>query len=115
LALAPLLSFSQTLVRARLEGLHHYGDLAYDYSRRFHDRWIIDGNRDALLGTSDIQSLADLGNSYERLDRMRPVPFGLHAAILIAAATAGPVLPLLATKVPVTELFSHVVRGMLGF
>jgi hypothetical protein len=115
LALAPLLSFSQNLVRTRLEGLRQYGKLAYDYSRRFHDRWIVDGNEDALLGTADIQSLADLGNTYERVARMRPVPFGLQAAIWIAAATAGPVVPLLATKFPINELFSHLVTTMLGF
>jgi hypothetical protein len=34
--------------------------------------------RDELLGAADIQSLADLGNSYAVIGEMRAVPFGLQ-------------------------------------
>jgi hypothetical protein len=52
---------------------------------------------EGLLGTGDIQSLADLGNSYAVVREMRPVPFRLDDIGRLAAATAAPLLPLLLT------------------
>jgi len=49
---------------------------------------------DELLGTSDIQSLADLGNSYALVRDMRPVPFDMQDIVRLAAVTAVPLLPL---------------------
>jgi len=49
------------------------------------------------LGTSDIQSLADIGNSYALVREMRAVPFGLEDISRLAAVTAAPLLPLLLT------------------
>ena len=42
----------------------------------------------------DIQSLADLGHSYAVIGEMRAVPFGMRDMMLLAAATAAPLVPL---------------------
>src|SRR6516165_1999329 len=61
----PLLMFAPQLARVRRTGLSDYGLLAQRYVEGFRDKWIpSDGIKpDELLGTGDIQSLADLGNS----------------------------------------------------
>lgn len=43
-----------------------------------------------VLGSGDIQSLADLNNSYEIVSDMRAVPFALEDIVRLAAATAAP-------------------------
>ena len=61
--LGPLLMFAPNLMRTRLAWLRDYGMLATRYNRAFHEKWIM-GKAPAdepLLGSADIQSLADLG------------------------------------------------------
>jgi hypothetical protein len=69
-ALGPLLVFIPQLFQAKREALAQYGRLAMDYVYRFHQRWI-GMKTDDLLGTSDIQSLADLGNAYRVIEESR--------------------------------------------
>jgi hypothetical protein len=70
--------------------------LAQRYVAGFRDKWIDNGTSSAeLLGTGDIQSLADLGNSYTVVQEMRLVPFGLRDVSRLAAATVAPMVPLL--------------------
>jgi hypothetical protein len=63
-----------------------------------------------LLGASDIQSLADLANSYALVRDMRPIPFGLDDITRLAAATAAPLLPLLLTIFSLEELVIRIIR-----
>lgn len=63
-----------------------------------------------LLGATDIQSLADLGNSYAVVREMRPVPFGLDDIARLAAATAAPLAPLLLTIFPAEELLLRIIK-----
>jgi hypothetical protein len=111
--LAPLTVFTPRLFRAKLCGLSDYGTLAMSYVRDFDAKWL---NGDAkakgehILGTSDIQSLADLANSYAIIRDMRVVPFTLADAILLAVATALPLLPLLLTMMPLDELLGRLLK-----
>ena len=78
LILAPLTMFTPQMARAKRRGLAEYGLLANRYVDGFEQKWVV-GNTtegDELLGTGDIQSLADLGNSYAVVKEMRAVPFG---------------------------------------
>lgn len=105
--LGPLFMFSPHLVAARRAGLREYGLLATVYCRAFDAKWM-GGQRpgdEALLGTSDIQSLADLGNSYAFVSRMRTVPFGIRTAALLALASLAPMLPLVTSVVPLRDVF----------
>src|SRR5450631_2691950 len=73
--LGPLTMFTPQLARAKRKGLAEYGLLASRYVEGFDEKWVVghaeDGNE--LLGTADIQSLADLGNSYAVVREMRAV------------------------------------------
>ena len=68
------------------------------------------GSSDELLGAADIQSLADLGNSYALVRDMRPIRFGLEDVSRLAAATAAPLLPLLLTIFSLEELIIRIFK-----
>jgi len=110
--LAPLLMFTPGMARAKRTGLSDYGLLAQRYVESFQQKWVRgdSSDRESLLGAADIQSLADLGNSYTLVREMRSVPFGLDDISRLAAATAAPLLPLLLTIFSPEELIMRVVK-----
>jgi hypothetical protein len=61
------------------------------------------------LGSADIQSLADLGNSFEVVRTMRLAPITRDAIVRLAAATLVPITPLLLTMMPLEELVKMLV------
>ena len=109
--LGPLLMFSPQMAAARRKGLADYGLLAQQYVESFQQKWIA-GNvgSDELLGTGDIQSLADLGNSYAVVREMRITPFGLQDVTRLAAVTAAPLVPLLLTVWSPEEVIMRVLK-----
>jgi hypothetical protein len=110
--LGPLTIFTPQLVRARREGLAEYGVLANQYVAAFEKKWVknTESNQGELLGSGDIQSLADLGNSYEVIREMRPVPFNVQDITRLAAATAAPLLPLGLTVFSLEELVTKLLK-----
>jgi len=64
------------------------------------------------VGSVDLQSLADLGNSFEIVKGMKPAPFGKDTLLQLAVISLAPVVPLVLTMIPLGELldrFLHVV------
>jgi hypothetical protein len=110
--LAPLLMFTPAMARAKRKGLADYGQLAQNYVEGFEGKWVQSAPTpsEELLGTGDIQALADLSNSYNIVSAMRPVPFGLDDIARLAAATAAPFLPLLLTVFSAEELIMRIVK-----
>jgi hypothetical protein len=110
--LAPLLMFTPKMAQARRKGLADYGLLAQRYVEGFESKWVRDdpSTSTELLGAADIQSLADLGNSYALVRDMRPVPFGLDDITRLAAATAAPLVPLLLTILSPEELLMRLAK-----
>jgi hypothetical protein len=108
--LAPLVMFTPQLVQAKREGLADYGLLAQRYVEGFEQKWVVAPPGEELLGTGDIQSLADLGNSYAVVKEMRIVPFGLQDITRLAIATAAPMAPLLLTIWSPEELVMRIIK-----
>ena len=109
--LAPLFMFTPRMARVRRKGLAEYGLLAQRYVERFDQKWVHGKPpSDELLGTGDIQSLADLGNSYQLVREMRVVPFNLQDASRLALAAAIPLSPLLLTIFSLEELIIRVAK-----
>jgi hypothetical protein len=106
LIVAPLLTFAPRLIRLRQDGLLEYGTLAADYVHAFDDKWIRQKawQREPMLGSADVQSLADLANSFDLVRSMRFVPFSLFQVLLVVGAAALPALPLALFIVPADEL-----------
>lgn len=110
--LGPLLMFTPQMSRAKRKGLADYGLLAQRYVESFEQKWVCGDKSPAeeLLGAADIQSLADLGNSYALVRDMRAVPFGLEDISRLAAATAAPLVPLLLTIFSPEELIMRIIK-----
>ena len=110
--LGPLLMFTPQMARAKRKGSADYGLLAQRYVDSFERKWVLEDHAQSeeLLGTGDIQSLADHGNSYGLVRDMRPVPFGLEDISRLAAATAAPLLPLALTIFSPEELIIRIIK-----
>jgi|CZKJ01.1.fsa_nt_gi hypothetical protein len=110
--LGPLVMFTPRLWRTKRKGSAEYGLLANRYLAGFEKKWITGGASEtsALLGSADIQSLADMGNIYSMVRKMRLVPFGTEDITRLAAATAAPLLPLLLTMFSVAQLVKFLVK-----
>jgi hypothetical protein len=112
IVLGPLLLFMPHLAVARRLGLHEYGTLAERYVREFDDKWLRGGAPagEPLVGSADIQSLADLGNSFEVVRQMRVVLFGRDTVLQLAVITLLPVAPLLLTMLSPQELVERLLK-----
>jgi hypothetical protein len=110
--LGPLLVFGPQLAAAKRVGLREYGTLAQRYVREFDDKWLRGGAPadEALIGSADIQSLADLGNSFEVVKGMRVAPFTLQTVLQLAVATLLPVVPLTLTMISLEELLMQLLK-----
>ena len=108
--LSPLLMFTPRMAQAKRTGLAEYGLLAQRYVEDFHQKWVLGNPTEALLGAADIQSLADLGNSYALVRDMRLVPFGLEDISRLAAVTAAPLAPLLLTIFSAEDLITRIIK-----
>lgn len=113
--LGPLLLLMPHLAAARRLGLSEYGTLAERYVRAFDQKWLRGGAPpdEPLLGSADIQSLADLGTSVEVIQEMRVIPISRAMVIELAVVTLVPVVPLLLTMVSLEELLKKLLQIVL--
>lgn len=111
LVLGPLLVFAPQLWQAKITGDREYGILTQRYVREFDVKWLRGGAPadEPLVGSADIQSLADLGNSIEVVRTMRSTPFSKEAILLLTVATIAPILPLALTMMPLEELLKKLL------
>ena len=115
IVLGPLLVFSPRLMRAKRTGLREYGMLASRYVREFDLKWVRGGAADdePLIGSGDIQSLADLGNSFQVIRDIQPFPFGRDTVIQLVVITLLPILPLVLTMIPLEELITKLLGAVI--
>ena len=109
--IGPLLVFAPQLAQAKRTGLREYGTLAERYVREFDSKWLRGGAPpdELFVGSADIQSLADLGNSFEVVRTMRIAPVTKETILQLAAATLLPVVPLALTMMPLEELLKRLL------
>ncbi len=112
LILSPLLVFTPHLASAKRKALGVYGRLANRYVQGFERKWVdgVGSSEEELMGSADIQSLADLGNSFAVVQDTRLVPFGFMDAARLAAATAAPLVPLALTTFSIEELVTRLIK-----
>ena len=104
--LGPLLVFAPQLARAKRQGLREYGTLAARYVREFDAKWLRGGAPpdEPLVGSGDIQSLADLAGGYEVVRNMHLVPIKRDDVLRLVVATLAPIVPLALTMMSLEEL-----------
>lgn len=113
--LGPLCAFSPQLEAAENRGRREYGTLAQRFARDFDQKWLRGGARpdEVLLGSPDIRSLADMGNSFAIVEDMRWAPFTFKTVLHLAATVLLPVLPLTLTMFSAQELLDRLVKVLL--
>jgi hypothetical protein len=110
--LGPLMFFTPQLAADKRAASREYGVLAERYVRNFNAKWLVGRAPpgEELLGSGDIQSLADMGNSFQTVRTMRPVPFTKETILQLVILTLAPVLPLALTMISFDEL----LKSLLG-
>jgi hypothetical protein len=114
LVLGPLTVFAGQLARAKRTGLGEYGVLAQRYVREFDAKWLrARGDlSEPLVGSADIQSLADLANTFEVIKTMRFVPFSKETVFQLGVVTLAPLAPLLLTMISLEELLKRLLSAV---
>jgi hypothetical protein len=116
LFLGPLFIFTPKLWACEVTGRRDYMDFGQDYVSAFDRKWLR-GERsleEPLLGSQDIQALADLMGGIHVVRHMRWVPIGRGLLLSLGTAALVPVLPLLLLKYPVAELAQRFFTRLTG-
>ena len=115
LVFGPFLVFAPRLAAMKRAGLREYGTLAERYVREFDEKWLRGGASagEALVGTADLQSLADLSNSFEVVKTARILPITRDAVIPLIVAVLLPVLPLTLTMMSLEDLLKKLFGLLL--
>jgi hypothetical protein len=112
---APLFVLLPTLAKVKKKGLLEYGVLGTAYAQQFDAKWVhgkpADG--ESLLGSPDLQSLADLKAGFEVIQGMRLVPIDKGTLTQFAVAAVLPIVPVLLMATPAEELMKAVLK-LLG-
>jgi len=115
LFIGPLFIFSRKLYICHCTGMSAYNCMASHYVIAFEHKWIRNEKSGASqLGTSDLQSLADLTNSLNVVRGMRPIPASKKLLAELALSAILPLLPLLFFKYPVDQLAARLFRALTG-
>jgi hypothetical protein len=117
LFLGPLFVFTDKLWAGRTKGMGAYMSFAGRYVTEFERKWIEskgDPPGESVLGTPDLQSLADLANSINVVRNMRQVPINPRLLTQIAIAAVVPLAPLLLFKYPLAELAQKFLARLIG-
>ncbi|WP_198013805.1 hypothetical protein [Desulforegula conservatrix] len=114
LVLGPLTFFAPALMSAKRTGMREYGILASKYVSDFDSKWVRGGASDdeALVGSGDIQSLADLGNSFQVIREIKPFPFSRETVVHLVFFTLLPGMPLILTMIPLEELITKLLGSV---
>ena len=104
--------FAPQLAQAKRAGNREYGILAERYVRDFEAKWLRGGAPadEPFLGSGDIQSLADLGNSLEVVRTMRITPVTKEGILRLAITILVPIAPLTLTLMRWDQL----IKMLLG-
>jgi hypothetical protein len=100
------------LTVAKRAAVREYGLLARRYVDEFDGKWLRgQAPRDeSLIGSADIQSLADLANSFEVVRSMRTLPVTRNTVFQLIAMTLVPIVPLLLTMFSPEELLKQFLQ-----
>jgi len=112
LGLLPLALWFPKLKQVRTDGLLDYGRFAKTYTESFDHKWVHGVPRppESMLGTPDLQSLADLGNSFAFIENMRKAPITRKLVQQLAGWTIIPLVPIIVLGTPTAELVQEVMK-----
>ena len=114
LVLLPQAFFIPQLERTWRTGGGEYGILGSRYVNSFRRKWLgaHPPTPEALVGSADIQSLADLAGAYDVIRDMYLVPITRNTVVRLAFALVIPLLPLALTMIPLEEVVDRALSTL---
>jgi len=116
LGLAPLLTFSGALRRARWQALLDYGSLIGEHGRRVRHKWILGEkveDREELLAAPELGPVADTITLYESVQRMRAAPVTTTALAAVLLPAILPMLAVVAIRVPIKDVLLKILKTLM--
>lgn len=110
LVFIPLAFFIMPMAQAKRVGTNNYGIMASNFVNLFRIKWLDKISAKSVVSAEDIQSLADLSNSYETTRDMNILPFRFGNVLQLFIIAALPLLPLIFTIIPLQEIIRCIVR-----
>jgi hypothetical protein len=116
ISIAPVLVVTKKLFETRERGLLAYASLGCTYVMDFDRKWVksVPPANEPLLGTSDIQSLADLSNSFSVISDMKYVLLDRELLLALGIPTAVPMAVLLLAFSPAKEVIQAILKLVAG-
>jgi hypothetical protein len=113
-ALGPLAFFVPTLTALRRRGILEYGTLGQMHSTDFHQKWIRQrtGHEAEFLTAPESSTLADFGQSYEKLERLSPFAVNRGTLITLAISVVVPLLPAILAVVPLATILKTLIEAL---
>jgi hypothetical protein len=111
----PLLLLAPKLHAAKTRASFAYGTLGTAYTRDFDSKWIDahENSAEPLLGTSDIQSLADLSNSFSVIRQTKYILIDREVLIGLGFPILLPIIAFLLAFSPTDEVIRAILK-LLG-
>jgi hypothetical protein len=106
----PLAVFIPALAKARRIGLLRHSEFSTGFIKNL-DKKADEQGAEAIEG-NDIQSLADLGGSFERIETMRMIPIDGRGIKTFLLAVAIPMVLLILTTVPTAQIIELLKKAM---
>src|SRR5271169_317938 len=113
-ALGPLLFFVPRLFGLRRRGIREYGALGQLDSAQFHDKWIAHraGHEAEFLQASETSRLSAFGQTYEKIEQLKPFPVDKGSLYILAFAVVVPLLPAVLTEIPFVVVFKDLLKAV---
>jgi len=111
--LLPLLVFTPSLARTKRAAWGKYTRFGSEYVWRFEQKWMRQEGGEEMLGSGDIQSMADLGGTFDRMVDMRVLAIDRRAALSFLLAIVTPMLPLLLTMMPLRDIVKILFKALI--
>jgi len=113
ITMVPMFFFLGQLSDIKRLGSLEYGKFASGCVQAFDNKWIrqLSANKQENFN-NDIQGLANLSESYQIIQKIQMIPITKTDILLLAASTLAPILPLLLTMMPLSDLIK-MLSGIL--
>jgi hypothetical protein len=108
----PTLFFMRSLYNAREEDIFRYGALASRQIQHIEDKWLPEGpvREDSESSMPDFRSITHLGHSVTAVHKMSLIPVDKEDILLLVVIALLPFIPVLATQIPIGEMFSVLLK-----
>jgi hypothetical protein len=112
LFVAPLFVLTPKLFELKESGLAEYGALGNTYVQAFDSKWVKRNVpvEETLLGSADIQSLADLSNSFSVISEMGYMALTKEVLLILTVAIVLPMIVLLIAVSPADEVIGAILK-----